>query len=128
VFIVDLFANARALPANMLEVLARRDEIGFAERINKDFQTRELVEDFRNLIQEMFDHMQPEAIELVKQRPRYIQLMGDLAPVAITRILRQGDKGEPAARDYDFSKMAIEKNWQDGYTQAKTALKARDTH
>ena len=125
VFIVDLFANARALPANMMEVLARRDEIGFAERINKDIQTRELVQDFRNLIQEILDHMEPEAIALMKQRPRYIQLMGDLAPIAITRILREGEIGEPSSRDYDFSKTAVEKNWQDGYTQAKTALKAK---
>jgi predicted acylesterase/phospholipase RssA len=125
VFIVDLFSNARALPTNMMEVIARRDEIGFAERINKDVQTRELVQDYRNLIREMLDYVEPQSVALLQQRPRYIQLMGDLAPLAITRIVRQGEKVEPSSRDYDFSKTAVDKNWQDGYRQAKSALKAQ---
>ncbi len=33
VFIVDLFLGQRALPSNMMEVLARRDEIVYSERI-----------------------------------------------------------------------------------------------
>jgi NADPH-dependent 2,4-dienoyl-CoA reductase/sulfur reductase-like enzyme/predicted acylesterase/phospholipase RssA len=125
VFIVDLFSNTRALPTNMMEVIARRDEIGFAERINKDVQTRELVQDYRNLIREMLDYVEPQSVALLQQRPRYIQLMGDLAPLAITRIVRQGEKVEPSSRDYDFSKTAVDKNWQDGYRQAKSALKAK---
>ena len=127
VFIVDLFSNARALPSNMMEVFVRRDEIVYAERINKDIRWRELARDFRDLVEEMLGYMEPEAIALLKQRPRYIQVMGDLAPTAITRIVRKVEKAESPTRDYDFSRTAVEKNRQHGYAEAKRALTASES-
>ena len=38
VFIVDLFVGQRALPSNIMEVLARRDEIVYSERIRSDLR------------------------------------------------------------------------------------------
>ncbi len=66
--------------------------------------------------------MQPVAVALFKQRPRYIQLMGELGPTAITRIVRERKK-EPPAREFDFSRAAIEENRRDGYAQTQQALK-----
>jgi len=123
VIIVDLFANARALPTNMMEVLARRNEIVYAERVNKDMRTRELLRDFQRLVEEMLDHMGSDAGALVRQWPRYIQLMGDLRPLAITRIVREGIGGEPASRDYDFSTRAIKSNKLEGYSRTIAAFK-----
>jgi len=123
VIIVDLFANARALPTTMMEVLTRRDEVVYAERVNKDLRGRELIRDFQRLIEEMLEHMRPETVALVKQWPRYIQLMGDLRPLAITRIVRQGSGGETSSRDYNFSASAVEHNKREGYSRTLTAFK-----
>jgi NTE family protein len=122
VFIVDLFAGRKPLPKNLLEVMARRDEILFAERIRNDLATRELVEDFRALVEEIMARLGDEEQRRAKQRPRYIQLVAEAQKMDVTRIVREGDMGEPSSRDYDFSRAAIEKNRADGYQRARDAV------
>ena len=124
VIIVDLFASARPLPTNMMEILARRDEIVYAERVHKDVHTRELIHDFQRLVEDMLGHMGEDVAAFVRQWPRYIQLMGDQRPLKITRIVRQGAGREAASRDYDFSGNAIESNEREGYTRTMTAFGA----
>jgi NTE family protein len=125
VIIVDLFASARPLPTNMMEILARRDEIIYAERVHKDLHTRELIRDFQKLVEDMLGHMGGDAADFVRQWPRYIQLMGGQGPLAITRIVRQGAGGEAASRDYDFLVRSIESNKCEGYTRTMTAFGRR---
>lgn len=122
VYIVDLFAGIKPLPTNLIEVMARRDEILYAERIRNDLRTRELVEDFRKLVDEIVGWLDEASARKVKQRPNYIQLVGDEAPTTITRIVREGETGEPSSRDYDFTRAAIDRNRQDGYRLARKAL------
>jgi NTE family protein len=122
VIIVDLFASVRALPTNMMDVLARRDEIVYAERVNKDVRTRELIRDFQRLVEEMLGHMGADTTALVKQWPRYIQLMSSLRPLAVTRIVREGITGEPPSRDYDFSLAAVESNMREGFSRTMAAF------
>ena len=43
VFVVDLFGSRKSLPSNMMEVLTRRDEIVYSERVRSDFRYRETV-------------------------------------------------------------------------------------
>jgi NTE family protein len=125
VFIVDLYANKRALPTNIMEVLVRRDELIYAERINRDVRRNELIADFHDLVDEIVALMPPDAAALVKQRPRYAQLMGYMAPYSITRIIREGKGNESPSRDSDFSLKAITANRDEGYQLAKDAIAAR---
>jgi NTE family protein len=122
VFIVDLFAGRKPMPKNMGEVLARRDEIVFAERIRNDEKTRDLVRNFRALVDEVAGALDAEAMTRLKNRPRYIQLMGDTAPMLVTRIVREGEAGEPSSRDYDFSRAAVRQNRTEGHRLTKEAL------
>ena len=85
VYIVHLYAGKRPLPANMMEAMARRDEIVYSERIRSDLRTREIVSAYRGLIDEILANVGPDALAKIKQRPRYIELMGDGAPMSITR-------------------------------------------
>jgi NTE family protein len=125
VFIVDLYANKRALPTNIMEVLARRDELIYAERINRDIRRNELIGDFHDLIDEIVALMPPDAAALVKQRPRYAQLMGNMAPYSITRFIREGGHNESPSRDSDFSLKAITANREEGYRRAMDAIALR---
>jgi NTE family protein len=73
--------------------------------------------------------MPPETVDLVKQWPRYIQLLGDPDPLEVTRIVRAGISGEPSSRDYDFSAAAIEANKLEGYQRTLAELgKRRSPH
>jgi NADPH-dependent 2,4-dienoyl-CoA reductase/sulfur reductase-like enzyme/predicted acylesterase/phospholipase RssA len=124
VFIVDLFSAMRPLPKNLMEVQARRDEIVYSERVRNDVANRERVQDYRQLIEELTSMLKPSAAARVKERPLYIQLMGDVAPITITRFVRAGAAGESAARDYDFSRPSIERNKSEGYDSARKKLQS----
>jgi NTE family protein len=122
VFIVDLFAGQRPLPTTLMEVMARRDEIVYSERVRSDLRLRELVGAYRRLIDGILDFVDPAILEKVKQRPLYIQLMGDGAATTIVRFVRQGLPGEPSSRDYDFSDISIRFNQEQGYATVKETL------
>ena len=122
VFVVDLFAGRKPMPKNLMEVLARRDEIVFAERIRNDLATQELIDDFRALVEELLGEITDEAASRMRSRPRYIELMGTVATTTITRIVREGAEGEPSSRDYDFSRSAVSRNREQGYRLTLAAL------
>ncbi len=123
IFIVDLYSQMRSLPRNLMEVQARRDEIVFAERIRNDIAGRELIGDYRKLVEDMLANMSEPARQQILARPLYIQLMGEVAPIELTRFVRAGVVGEPASRDYDFSRQAIERNIREGCEQATRQLR-----
>jgi Patatin phospholipase len=100
-----LFASRQPLPENLAEVLMRRDEIVYSERVRSDVRLRERISDFRNLVQE--DNLEPEACQRLRQSPRFIQLMADTAPTMITRIVNEVPAGEPPFTDNDFSAPTI---------------------
>lgn len=122
VFIVDLFPSQQPLPENLAEVLMRRDEIVYAERVRNDMRWRERIGDFRNLVQEIMDNIEPEACERLRQSPRFIQLMADAPPTTITRFVNEVPPGEPPFADNDFSNWTIERHKQAGYRVAMRVL------
>ncbi len=122
VFIVDLFASRQQLPENLAEVLMRRNEIVYAERVRSDVRLRERISDFRNLLQEIMDDLEPEACQRLRQSPRFIQLMADTAPTMITRIVNEVQAGEPPFTDNDFSAPTIARHKKAGYRMAQRAL------
>jgi NTE family protein len=126
IFIVDLFPNQKALPVNMLEVMGRRDEIVYAERVRRDSAEQATISDFRKLVDAILVEVNPATAGLIRQWPIYVQLMGDAATrLDITRIIRETAEGEPASKDYDFSKTSIVNHMQAGYEKAKQALRSR---
>lgn len=122
VFIVDLFAGESPLPNNLVEIMARRDEIVYSERVRSDLRIRELIDAYRHLIDGILNQIDPSEASKIKHWPSYIQLMGNGAPMNVTRFIRQGLASEPSSRDYDFSDIAIRHNLAEGYALAKRVL------
>ena len=77
IYIVELYSRNRSLPQNMIEVLARKDEILFSEKIRKEIQTRELISAYKKLIERILSFCEPAAVDEIRQLPAYIQTMGD---------------------------------------------------
>ncbi|MDN4039987.1 patatin-like phospholipase family protein [Massilia sp. YIM B02443] len=127
VIVVDLYPEAKALPTNLMEVLGRRDEIVYAERIRRDDAHTALLRDWRKLVEGILAYAtSPAQADQVRQWPTYIQLMGDKdAAPDITRIVRQGSECETAARDVDFSAGTVERHIAEGRSAAEAALAAR---
>lgn len=122
IFIVDLFSAQSALPGNIVEVLARRDEIVFSERVRSDLRLREMKDAYRSMVKIILSGLEPKERAKLKQHPRYIQLMGDGVESSVTRFLRPKEDGEPSSRDYDFSDNAVRRHLANGYTLAKSTL------
>jgi len=123
VFIIDLFpGERRLLPTNLLEVMSRRDEIVYAERIRNDVQTRQTVRDFQSLVQELMTELPLESAQRLRHQPRFIQLMGEEAPTVITRIVREGGENEPSSPEYDFSSQTIKHLIEAGYRMGRLAV------
>ena len=123
VFIIDLFPGKRRLmPNNLFEVMARRDEIVYCERIRNDVHTQQMVRDFQSLVQEVMAELPAESVQRLRHQPRYIQMMGEEAPTIITRIVREGSENEPSSREYDFSRQTLSELMGTGYEMARLAL------
>jgi NTE family protein len=124
VFVVNLWADKRSLPRSIPDVLARRDEIVFAEKIGRSIRTWEYIDNYRKLVEEVMASLDPKTAEQITKRPRYIETMGEACPMSVTRITREPVEGEPATRDYEFSRKSIEQHIADGYALTEKTLKA----
>lgn len=127
IFIVDLFSGRSPLPTNMMEVLLRRDEIVYSERIKSDLRHRETIAAYRKLIDHLLTHLAPAEIARIKHLPAYIQLMGDGAATTITRLARQRQNREPASFDYDFSYKTIKAHQAEGYAVARGVIRGGES-
>ncbi|MGH7806632.1 MAG: FAD-dependent oxidoreductase, partial [Thermodesulfobacteriota bacterium] len=128
VYIVDLYSRKKSLPRNMMEILSRKDEILYSEKIRKDIRTRELIDNYKKLIEGIMAILEPRVVEQIKHIPLYIQTMGDSCSISITRIAREAEEREPASKDYEFSWKSIEEHKQKGYTTAKKILEKDAAH
>jgi NADPH-dependent 2,4-dienoyl-CoA reductase/sulfur reductase-like enzyme/predicted acylesterase/phospholipase RssA len=122
IFIVDLFPNKKPLPTNLMEVMGRRDEIVYVERIRRDSSEQAMMSDFRKLVEGILANVPAATAGLIREWPIYVQLMGDDTKLDITRITREATEGEPASKDYDFSRTSIAHHIEAGYHMAKQAL------
>jgi len=122
IYIVELYSRKRALPQNMIEVFARKDEILFSEKIRKDIHNRDLIDSYKKLINGILNFCEPALAEEVRQLPVYIQTMSDPGLLPITRIIREMEKDEPYAWDSDFSRKTIEHLVEKGYKTTKNIL------
>ena len=124
VFVVNLWADKRTLPRSIQEVLARRDEIVFAEKIRRNIRTWEYIDNYRKLVEEVMASLDPKTAEQISKRPRYIETVGEACPLSVTRMTREPVEGKSASRDYEFSRKSIDQHIADGYALAAKTLKA----
>jgi NADPH-dependent 2,4-dienoyl-CoA reductase/sulfur reductase-like enzyme/predicted acylesterase/phospholipase RssA len=125
VYIVNLWLDKRALPQSIPEVLARRDEILFAEKFRRSVRSWEYVDGYRQLVEEVMAHLEPNVAEQIRRRPRYIETVGESCPLSITRISRESLEGEPVSRDYEFSRKSIDQHIAQGYQVTTKLLQSR---
>jgi Creatinine amidohydrolase/Patatin phospholipase/Patatin-like phospholipase len=125
VYIVNLWLDKRALPQSIPEVLARRDEILFAEKFRRSVRSWEYIDGYRQLVEEVMARLEPNVAEQIRRRPRYIETVGEACPLSITRIIREAVQGEPVSRDYEFSRKSIDQHIAQGYEVTIKILQGR---
>jgi predicted acylesterase/phospholipase RssA len=120
VFALDLFSGARPMPSNVIDMMRRRDELVYTDRIHNDLRFEECANDFSDLVLDLMHEVNAETARRFSQRPNYIRLMGNRAPIRVSRISLQGKL--PFAADFDFSTGAIEALQQRGRQAAQDVL------
>jgi NADPH-dependent 2,4-dienoyl-CoA reductase/sulfur reductase-like enzyme/predicted acylesterase/phospholipase RssA len=125
VYIVNLWLDKRALPQSIPEVLARRDEILFAEKFRRSVRSWEYVDGYRQLVDDIMAHLESNVAEQIRRRPRYIETVGESCPLSITRIIREAVEREPVSRDYEFSRKSIDQHIAQGYEVTTKLLQRR---
>ncbi len=122
VYIVNLWLGRRSLPRSMPEVLARRDEILYAEKTRRSVRAWESIDNYRRLVEDIMGNLEPKIADQFRRRPHYIETVGESCPLSITRITRESAEGELASRDYEFSRRTIEDHIARGYEIAARTL------
>jgi NADPH-dependent 2,4-dienoyl-CoA reductase/sulfur reductase-like enzyme/predicted acylesterase/phospholipase RssA len=123
VYVVDLYPKTRCLPKNMIEVISRKDEILFNEKIRKDLRIRDLIDIYKKLIEVILTYCEPAVVEEITELPIFIQTMGDPGVLSVTRIVREIGKDGLYSWDSDFSRKTIEEHIAKGYETAKKVFK-----
>jgi NTE family protein len=105
-----------------MEVMGRRDEIVYAERIRRDSTEQPMLSDLRKLVSGVLAHVPPEDANRIRAWPTSVQLMGEDTTLDITRLTREPQDGEAASKDYDFSRTSILQHIAAGHAVAKRML------
>lgn len=127
VIVIDLFPSTRALPTNLNQVLSRRDEIVYAERVRRTGREQEQLRDAHRLVETIVSQLDPATAARIRQLPPFVQVMGAAQPPQITRIVRQSAAGDAPGGDYDFSRLSIAALMADGREAARQALREQPT-
>lgn len=122
IFLVNLYQKENRLPENVLDVISRKDEIFYSEKIRNEVRLVEEIDSYRKLIRELTELLGPAEQKKIRSRPLYIESMNQIGPISITRFERENEKAEPASKDYDFSRKSIILNIEKGYLTAKKLL------
>lgn len=122
IYIVDLYPKMRCLPKNMIEVVSRKDEILFNEKMRKDLRIRDLIGNYKKLIELILSYCEPDVVKEITEIPAFIQTMGDQGVLSVTRIVREVEKDGLYSWDSDFSRQTIEDHKAKGYEAAKKIL------
>lgn len=98
--------------------MLRRDEIVYTDRVRNDLRFEEYANDFGELFQDILRRVDPLEARRIRQNPRYIRLMGNRAPIHVSRIeLREG-ASTSFVRDYDFFAATVQQLQEHGYQAA----------
>jgi NADPH-dependent 2,4-dienoyl-CoA reductase/sulfur reductase-like enzyme/predicted acylesterase/phospholipase RssA len=122
VYIVNLFPARSRLPRNLYEVIGRREEILYAEKLRRDVRVRDLLDSYGKLVDELMNELDPAVANRIRQRPLYIDTAGTTGPLSITRIVYDEEPGEGPSKDYEFSSRTIAEHIANGYKTARDVL------
>jgi NTE family protein len=85
-------------------------------------RVRDQVRDFRRLVEEVMVELPAEEVNRIRHRPHFIRLMGEEAPMTVTRIVRKSPQNESSSSDFDFSYQTVRALIAEGYKATRQAL------
>jgi NTE family protein len=112
VFQVDLFPGAGAVPTTLENVAERAKEIQYASRTALGTETFRLLHEIRHQL----DRLLPQLPEPLRATPEaeFLSAIACVTTMDIVQLTYRAAAAEGAAKDYAFSRAAIEARWARG--------------
>jgi len=120
VFAVQIWPTRGPKPESLAHAFMREKDILFGSRAKSHVMRQAQLHRMRRIIRELVDMLPEEK----KQTPRVKELRewGCTTTMHLVEINAQPIAGETNARDYDFSRTAIQARWQAGYADTTQML------
>jgi NTE family protein len=120
-FIVQLWNQEGSEPTSLMDVSARKKEIGFASRYHDEIEAFRNTHRLRHAISELFEALP----EKKRASARFTELseMGSDRRMDIVRLGRKTHNWELSTKDINFSWAIVQERWEHGYQDAHKALR-----
>jgi NTE family protein len=121
-FQVDVFQSQGRLPTNLDEVAERDKDIRYSSRTQICSDAFRDRHDVRHAINELHKLLSPDL--LVTEEAKRLYELGCVTEMDIVQLVYRPTEPQGASKDYEFSRASMEKRWQQGILDARTALRA----
>ena len=121
-FQVDVFQALGRLPSNLDEVNERDKDIRYSSRTQISSNAYRERHDVRHAINELHKLLPPDLANTEQARRLYEH--GCVTEMDIMQLVYRPIEPQGASKDYEFSRSSMEVRWQQGISDARTALHA----
>ena len=122
VFQVDLFSAQGRAPENLGEVAEREKDIRYSSRTRAVTDTIRREHDVRHNINELWERLPPELRALPSAK--WLYDFGCVTTMDIAHLIYRPGEPQGPAKDFDFSRQAMEARWRAGRADAQVTLAA----
>jgi NTE family protein len=121
-FQVDVFQSQGRLPTNLDEVAERDKDIRYSSRTQTFSNAFRDRHDVRHAINELHKLLPPDL--LATEQAKRLYELGCVTEMDIVQLVYRPAEPQGASKDYEFSRVSMEKQWQQGVLDARTVLHA----
>jgi NTE family protein len=121
-FEVDVFPAQGRLPSNLDEVIERDKDIRYSSRTQTSSDAFRDRHDVRHAINELHKLLPPDLANTEQAKRLYEY--GCVTEMDIVQLVYRPIGPQGASKDYEFSRSSMELRWQQGISDARTALHA----
>jgi NTE family protein len=132
VFQVDLFSARGTMPRTLLDVYERHKDILYSSRTRKNTTAFGEVQALRQAVEQLLKELpeeerQKEHVKAVERKLRGNgksgRKFGESAPMSVVHLIYREKHYETQAKDYEFSRVAMEEHWQAGLNDTRRTLR-----
>jgi NTE family protein len=121
-FQVDLFDGCGSRPTNLDEVGEREKDIRYASKTRAITDLFRMIHDVRHNYNNLWDRL-PEELRNTPEA-KFLYEFGCVTTMDIVELVYRPGDPQGAAKDYEFSRATMRTRWEEGLSDARTALRA----
>ncbi len=124
IFQIDVFRARGAMPKSLGEVTEREKDIRFSSRTRFNSDHVKKMHDMSNAAMRLYAKLPPE----LRDDPdvKLLHAWSCHANVTIAHLIRRDTGADLGSKDYEFSRLSVEENWETGRKNVRYGLKRKE--